>query len=187
MTDAAASAQAATPASDELEAFKQTWRYKLGLLFIIGGHVILLASIVLPAVGLLPAAMAAVGVVVGEVVALASIVFLGKQGFKAIKAKIFGAVKVEFEKPVGRFRHTIGIILLLLNVFTAFTLAAFAWSAYGGAPDAAVWGMTFEAQASFYGTLFFVGEISFPIAIVVLGADWWGRFRDLFVWHAPAK
>ncbi len=185
MTQTAVSEPGATPTADPLEAFKKTWRYKIGLLLIIGGHVILLAAIVLPAVGIISAGMAAAGVVVGEVTALASIVFLGMQGFKAIKAKIFGAVKVEFEKPVGRFRHTIGIILLVLNLFTSFALGAFAWAAYGEAPDAVVWGMSFDAQASFYESVFLVGELAFPIAIVVLGADWWQRFRELFVWHPP--
>ena len=73
--------------------------------------VVLLAALVLPAMGLLSAARAAAGIVAGEVTALTSIVFLGKEGFMAIKARIFGAIRAEFERPVGRTRHTIGIIL----------------------------------------------------------------------------
>lgn len=181
-----ASEQVAEQTLDTLEAFQKSWRYKLGLLLIIGGHVILLAAIVLPAVGLLSAAAAAAGVVAGEVISLSSIVFLGKQGFLAIKSKIFGAVKGEFEKPVGLVRHTVGIILLVLNFFTGLTLAVFAWASYSVAPAEIVWGMTLEQQATFYATLFLAGELAFPVAIVVLGADWWERFRDLFLWHAPA-
>ena len=186
MTDSSVSVSEATRKQDPLEAFKKTWRYKFGLLLIIGGHVVLLASVVLPVLGMLSPAAAAAGVVTGEVISLTSIVFLGKQGFLAIKERIVGAIRAEFQRPVGRIRHTIGVVLLLLNVLTGFTLAVFAWASYDVVPGAIVWGMTVEQQATFYATFFFAGELAFPIAIMVLGADWWGRFRDLFIWHAPA-
>ena len=172
-----------SPSADRLDAFKQTWRYKFGLLLIIGGHGVLLASVVLPFLGLMSASAAAAGVVGGEILSLVSIVFLGKQGFLAIKAKVFGVVRAEFETPVGRVRHTIGIALLLVNLCTAVTLAIFAWASYEAAPGAIVWGMTLGQQVTFYATFFLVGELSFPVAIIVLGADWWQRFRDLFIWH----
>ena len=166
--------------------FENSWRYKIGLALIVGGHVILLGAIVLPAVGLLSAAMAATGVVVGEGVALISIAFLGKDGFLAIKNKIFGAVKAGLQKPVGRVRHTVGIVLLLTNFFVAATLALFAWFSYDAPPGGTVWGLSAEEQPNFYATLFLIGEFSFPIAIIILGGDWWQRFRELFIWHPPA-
>lgn len=186
MTEADTATADTPQQADSLEAFKKSWRYKLGLLMIIGGHVIMFASMIMPAVGLLSGGMAAAGVVVGEVISLASIVFLGKQGFLAIKAKVVGAVKAEFARPIGRMRHTIGLILLLLNFGASCTLLVFAWTSYDAAPGSVVWGIPIEEQATFYVTLFFTGEGAFPIAIVVLGADWWERFRDLFVWQPPA-
>jgi len=169
------------------KAFEQSWRYKLGLTMIVGGHVVLLGAIILPMLGLLSTGPAATGVVVGEVISLASIVFLGKQGFLAIKQKIFSSFRAEFQRPVGRVRHTAGILLLLLNFVTSVTLAVFAWFSYGLPPGADVWGMSLETQANFYATLFFVGELTFPVAIVMLGADWWQRFRELFVWQPSGQ
>ena len=32
--------------------------------------------------------------------------------------------------------------------------------------------------------LFLIGEVSFLIGIYVLGAEWWGKFRRIFVWEA---
>ena len=92
-----------------------------------------------------------------------------------------------FEKPVGLVRHSVGIALLLANFFTSLTLSVFAWASYAVAPDEVVWGMSLDQQASFYTTLFVSGELAFPVGIVVLGADWWERFRGLFLWHPPAE
>ena len=93
----------------------------------------------------------------GEVLALSSIVFLGKEGFKAIKAKIFGAVKASYTAPVGRARHYLGIVLLLTNALTTWIVAIYAGAAFSA--------------------------ITPENPIYVLGADWWGRFRSIFVWQ----
>ena len=70
----------ATQASD----FTQTWRYKIGLGLIIIGHVGILLGVLGGFIGFGAATIGAL-VVGGEIVALASIVFLGKDGFIAIK------------------------------------------------------------------------------------------------------
>ena len=101
------------------EGFTRTWRYKVGMFLIIAGHVILLIGLVLPFLGM-GAAISGAVVLAGEVTALASIVFLGKEGFKAIKSKIFGAVKASYTAQVGHTRHYIGIILLCANILTIF-------------------------------------------------------------------
>lgn len=64
-------------------AFTKTWRYKVGLTMIIVGNLGILFALVMPALGVGAGAVGAL-VVGGEVVSLASIVFLGKEGFKAI-------------------------------------------------------------------------------------------------------
>ena len=71
------------------EGFTRTWRYKIGLSLIVGGHVILLIGLLLPLLGL-GAAISGAVILAGEVIALASIVFLGKEGFKAIKEVVLG-------------------------------------------------------------------------------------------------
>ncbi len=58
------------------EGFTLTWRYKIGLSMIVGGHVILLIGLVLPFLGM-GAAISGAVILAGEVISLARIVFLG--------------------------------------------------------------------------------------------------------------
>ena len=167
------------------EGFTRTWRYKIGLTLIVGGHVILLIGALLPFLGM-GAAISGVVILAGEVTALTSIVFLGKAGFKAIKAKMVGAVKASYTAPVGRTRHVIGIILFCANVLTTYAIAAYAWVVFDRItpenPFPQVLGLSLQQQDDLVLWLFLAGEISFLLAIYVLGADWWGRFRSIFVW-----
>jgi hypothetical protein len=169
--------------------FTKTWRYKIGLYMIIVGNLgILFAVVVMPFLG---AGAGTVGGVVlgGELVSLASIVFLGKEGFKAIKAKAFAFVKASYAGPVGPVRHYIGIALLCANVLTTYIMMLYAWDAFTltspEGPMPKIWGLDFSQQGSLVLWLFLVGEISFLVAIYVLGADWWGKFRRIFVWEKP--
>ena len=179
--------QAAEAVSND---FTQTWRYKVGLFMIVVGNLGIVVALVLPIFGV-PAAVIGALVVGGEVVSLGSIVFLGKEGFKAIKSKIFGAVKAAYAGPVSRTRHRIGITLLCANIVTTYTMMLYAWDAFAAAtakgPTAAVWGLDVAQQGDLVFWLFLIGELSVLIAIYVLGADWWGKFRKLFVWEAPEK
>ena len=170
--------------------YTKTWRYKVGLfMFIVGNLGVLAAMPVGLALGFGAATIGAV-VVGSEVLATASIVLLGMQGFKAIKNKIVSAVKVSYTAPAGRTRHRIGIALLLAKVVTTYTMMIYAWDAFAVAksegPAAAVWGLDIAQQGDLVFYLFLIGEISFLVAIYVLGADWWGKFRRIFVWEAPA-
>ena len=174
--------------------FTRTWRYKIGLALIIIGNGAIVVGLLLPVLGLASGGKAGlVGVLIigGEIVSLSSIVFLGKEGFKAIKSKVFGFFKEVYAAQVGPVRHTIGIVLLCANLLTTLTLAAYAWSAFDRttveSPLPVIWGLDFAQQGSMVFWLFLIGEASFLIAIYVLGADWWGRFRDIFVYHKPGE
>ena len=72
---------AATPAAD----FTKTWRYKVGFTMIVVGNLGILLGIAISALG---AGAGIVGALVvgGELLSLASIIVLGKAGFKAIKS-----------------------------------------------------------------------------------------------------
>ena len=167
------------------EGFTQTWRYKFGLILIVGGHAILLIGLILPFLGM-GAAISGAVILGGEVLGLSSIVFLGKQGFLAIKHKIFGAVKATYRTQVGRTRHYIGIICLCLNILTTYATAAYAWIVFDRItpenPFPKVLGFGFQQQDDLVLWLFFAGELTFLLAIYILGADWWERFRSIFVW-----
>jgi hypothetical protein len=169
--------------------FTQTWRYKVGLFLIIAGNLGILVGVLLGFVGV-GAATIGTMVVGGEVVSLASIVFLGKEGFMAIKSKVVGFVKSSYTTPISKPRHYLGIVLLLTNIFTNFLMMIYAWDAFELAaqqgPSATVWGLDIAQQGSLVLWLFMIGELSFLVAIYVLGADWWGKFRRIFVWE-PAE
>ena len=173
----------ANPAAD----FTKTWRYKLGLFMIIVGNLGIVLGVVAGAVGFGAAVVGAM-VVGGEVLSLGSIVFLGKEGFMAIKNKIVAAAKSSYTQPVSRTRHRIGIVLFLTHVATAYLIVLYAWDAFAVAAaegsDAAVWGLNLAEQSELVFNLFLVGEISFLVSIYVLGADWWGKFRRIFIWEA---
>lgn len=165
--------------------FTRTWRYKVGLFMIIVGNGVIVLAILSPIIGV-SGKLVGPAVIGGEVLSLGSIVFLGKEGFKAIKSKIFGFIKAGFTEHVSRKRHYIGVALLCTNIVTTAILFLFSWEAYGAAtPDSPVWGFDFEQQGTLVSWLFIIGEVSFLIAIYVLGAQWWSKFRGLFVWKQP--
>lgn len=166
--------------------FTRTWRYKIGLTLIIGGNLGIVVGVLL---GFFRVGAATIGALVvgGEIVSLASIVFLGKEGFLAIKSRVVGFVKATYTSPVGQTRHYLGIALLLTNIVTTYVMMIYAWDAFEAASEVAtarVWGLDIEQQGSLVLWLFMIGEMSFLIAIYVLGADWWGKFRRIFVWES---
>ena len=170
------------------------FRYKAGLTLFVGGHLILLAGVLMPLFGLAGeggAKLAGALVLGGEVIAMASIVFLGKEGFLKLKSKLTGAVKEGYEAPVGPLRHYLGLILFFTNVAVAYFILYYAWVSFGAAtpemPMTEVWGLGLAQQWDMLLTLFLVGEISFLVSLYVLGADWWGRFRNLIVWSAADR
>ncbi len=172
--------------------FTRTWRYKIGLSLIVFGNLALVIGLLLPLFGLAAGGKAAlVGVLIigGELVSLLSIVFLGMEGFKAIKYKIFGIVRSGFVAPHGPVRHYIGIVLLFIDAMTKYIMVLYAWYLFGEAtledqfPE--TWGLSLAEQESLVFWLVLTGELCFLGAIYVLGADWWGKFRDLFIWKNP--
>jgi len=170
------------------EGFTRTWRYKIGLVMIIVGNGAVLIGLLLPMLGVSASIVGAV-VLGGELVSLASIAFLGKEGFKAIKSKAFGFAKAGYAASVGSIRHYIGLALACTNALTTYIMVLYAWTAFdvttAEGPMPAVWGLDFAQQGVMVFWLFIIGEISFLVAIYVLGADWWERFRDVIVWKKP--
>ena len=87
---------------------------------------------------------------------------------------------------MSRTRHYIGIILLCANVLTTYIFAAYAWVVFSKItaenPLPEIWGLSLDQQDTMVQWLFLAGEITFLLAIYVLGAEWWGKFRRIFVW-----
>jgi acyl-CoA synthetase (AMP-forming)/AMP-acid ligase II len=174
------------PAEKPSADFTRTWRYKLGLFMIIAGNGVIVISLFLPIFGISAGIVGAL-VIGGEIVSMGSIAFLGKEGFKAIKSKFFGVVKTGYTASVSRTRHYIGIVLLCTNVLTTYIMIVYAWISFSRTtaetPMPEVLGLSLAEQGSLVFWLFLIGELSFLVAIYVLGADWWGRFRRIFVWE----
>ena len=179
-------ATAGTAAKD----FKQSWRYRLGLALIIVGHLTLAIALLLPLLGL-GVSSAGLLLISGEAMAWLSILFLGKEGFQVIKAKVFRAAKLGFAGPVGKVRHYIGIFLVSFNGLTAWTLLVLVLlissRATPEAPTPEVWGLNWSQQNDLALFLLIAGEVTFFVGIYVLGADWWERFRQLFLWKAAER
>ena len=181
--------------TEHSDTFTKTWRYKAGIFMFFGGQVGLVIGLLLPVLGLAAGGKAGIAgllIVGGELTTLSSIVFLGKAGFLAIKKKLFGFLKKDFEAPVGPVRHYCGIAILFVNMFTTYATAIYAWSAFSAStPDApaapVVWGLDLQGQESLVMWLFIAGQTCFLVAIYVLGADWWERLRRLVVWHASGE
>ena len=171
--------------------FEQSWRYKIGLTLIIVGHLSMITGLLLPVLGIIPdggAGLVGVLILGGEGLSLLSIIFLGKAGFLAIKKKIFGAVKEGFATRPGPVRHYIGILCFNLHWVQMYVATVYAWTAFEitepDKPWPPVWGLDLDGQSTLVLTLFLIGEIGFIASIYLLGADWWGKFRDLVVWNA---
>jgi hypothetical protein len=49
-------------------------------------------------------------------------------------------------------------------------------------PFPEILGLNFDQQDDMVLWLFLAGELTFLLAIYVLGADWGGKFRNIFVW-----
>ena len=79
-------------------------------------------------------------------------------------------------------------MLLLTNILTTWAIAIYAGVVFGAiteeTPTPQIWGLDLHQQDSLVLWLFLIGEISFILAIYVLGAEWWEKFRNIFVWKA---
>jgi hypothetical protein len=170
----------------------RTWRYQLGILLFALGNLSVVLGIVLPVIGLgsvVGATVIGAMIVGGEVLSMASIVFIGKAGFLALKQKLFGAAKEGYAAPIGRTRHRIGITLFLMNGLTTYLIVLYAWAAFSAEAEGShiVWGLDLAQQWKLVLGLFLTGELSFLLSLYVLGADWWERFRNVFVWQQPLE
>lgn len=170
---------------------KKDWRYKLGLLmFIVPFPIFFATPVVIPLMGFSATeSVAVIGavLVVVEIVWLASIPLLGKQGFLALKKKAFGFLKLD-EGPISRGRHRLGVTLLVASVGIHILLSAALIIGHANverAQDLAKpWlGLNFQEQAGLWIGLEGVAMAGLIIAIFVLGADFWERFQTLFTWR----
>lgn len=151
------------------------WRIKVGF------ALLLLSLIGLPLLGVLLAVSGIAGellgavsgglVVAAEVMMIAGAAIAGKEGFAQIKAKVFGYLKpLGPPKTVSRMRYRIGLVLFFLPMLLG-------WAAFYIADH--IPGL--ETNMLAYGI---AGDLMLAIGLFVLGGDFWGKLRSLFIHDA---
>jgi len=164
-------------------------RYQIGLwLFVLGNALTFGSAVVIPVLGL-PLTWIPIAIVVGEVVALGSIPIIGMEGFKALKNKMLSVFKmppVEELKPVSRWRHVMGLVLLIGSFVFQWAAAVFIIVGFSDTtpedPFPEVFGIPFEYQLETFVGLMVAAEVSILVGLLLLGGLWWERLRQLFIW-----
>lgn len=151
------------------------WRLRLGLvIFIVGFASPLLIPVVtatnLPATWktLISGALA---VGIPEVFSLIAIAIMGKQGFNAIKARLFGFLKKHGPPDrVSRTRYRIGLVMFSLPIL-------YGWLGPYVTPHIKDFEV-YRLPASL------VGDMLLVSSFFVLGGDFWDKVRALFIHNA---
>ena len=106
---------------------------------------------------------------------LLSIIILGKEGFQQIKTKVSSKLKrYAFPERVSRIRYQIGLVLFVLP-FIWVWLEPYAFQVI---PNYQENRMTFS---------FLLGDLLLIISLFVLGSEFWGKLRALFIYNAKVS
>lgn len=165
-----------------------TLRYRLGLTVFVIGNLLAMAGLLLPALGLATGRMVGVVAIMlaaGEIISWCSIFLLGKEGFSALKTRLFALLKrTPSGAPVSQRRHRIGCALLGLHVVAQFAALVFPIASHYGVTTGnafpEVLGLARPEQLKWFLSLLLTAELLFFAGVYTLGADWWDRFRNLF-------
>ncbi|MBT8441352.1 MAG: hypothetical protein KJO76_03115, partial [Gammaproteobacteria bacterium] len=112
---------------------------------------------------------------VPELLWVAAVVVLGKDGFEAMKSQAFGVIKRHvLPETVSRTRYRIGLVMFLLPVL-------FGWLA-PYAPAEAIPG--YEDQRLVFSL---IGDGLLLFSLFALGGEFWDKLRALFVFGAKAR
>ena len=166
------------------------WRYKLGMaMFILPVLSFVVAPIVIPLLGLSGEESAALigGILVGgELIWLASIPLLGKEGFKRVKDQVFGILKLT-DEPISKARHSWG--LGLMGASLLFQGLVLIWIVFGyfylgkGHLAESVGGIKFAQEASFITYALIASAVAFFAGVWLLGGRFVDRLSAAMIWH----
>lgn len=153
------------------EPVSQGWRFKLGIAIFAIAFLIWLAVPLAAALGVSGSQIAGLTgtiFVANKLLLLAVIGILGKSGFRELKAMVFGRVaRLAPDAMVSRTRYNIGLVMFCLPILTAW-IEPYLDTVW---PDLRpkLW----QAQL--------LGDIMFVASFFVLGGNFWGKIRALFV------
>jgi hypothetical protein len=178
------------PVPETQTAAPAGWRYKLGMvMFILPILSFVAAPIVIPLLGLSGEESAALigGILVGgELIWLASIPLLGKEGFKRVKDQMFSKLKLT-DKPISKTRHSwglgfIGSSLLFQGLVLIWIVFGFFYLGKGHLSES-VGGATFAEEASVLTYALIISAVAFFAGVWLLGGRFVSRLSAALVWH----
>ena len=125
-----------------------------------------------------------------EVLWIASIPLLGKAGFKDVKEKTFGWLKLA-ARPMSRIRHCSGVVLLVASLVLDVLLQLVVMVQHFGAASAAnqtpeLLGLSFAVQSRLYIGLQVATATGVLVALILLGGGFWERLKRAFEWQPEA-
>jgi hypothetical protein len=154
-----------------VEADKVGWRFKIGIaVFVLA----FLLWLIIPLAALLEVPASRVAALTGTVfianklLILAVIGIMGRAGFQQLKQMISGhAGKLAPEAMVGKARYRIGLVMFCVPLITAWLEPYVDHISPGLRPN--LW------------QLQLAGDLMFVASFFVLGGNFWGKIRALFV------
>lgn len=154
----------------EPQANSSGWRFKCGVaLFIL--MVVLILLIPLAALSGLPAttvaAVTGMIFVANKIILILTVAVMGKSGFQQLKQTIGGYMPSLTEGTISPTRHVIGLIMFCLPLITAMLEPYIDYFWPGLRPN------KWQLQV--------LGDIMLIASIFVLGGNFWGKVRALFV------
>jgi len=103
-----------------------------------------------------------------------AVLLLGKKAVLHFKKKLWGFFKLKkLPKPVSKPRYYIGLFLFFFSL-TPLYIAAYAPHVLPG-----------DETARFLITT--SGDFVFVLSFFILGANFWEKFKRLFVWEPPTQ
>lgn len=176
------------------DSSKRGWRYRLGMVLFFGAFPIFFATpIVIPMLGFSAGESTALlgGILLAvEVLWIASIPLLGKEGFNEVKQRAFGWLKLP-SGPISRTQHRLGMTLLIGSVLIDVLLSLVIvgvdlFTDAAGEPGAMFLGITFKQEGVVYTGTQILTTIGVLVAFFILGGDFWERIKSAFEWQ-PGK
>jgi len=108
-----------------------------------------------------------------ELAALVAVAIMGREGFQDLKRLLWGLVKKSSPPArVSRTRYRIGLVMFTLPIL-------FAW--LGPYVEQVI-----PEQQIHSLPLLVMGDVLFVASFFVLGGEFWGKVRALFVWESVA-
>ncbi|NGX40159.1 MAG: hypothetical protein KR126chlam1_01504 [Chlamydiae bacterium] len=152
---------------------KKDWKYYLGITFLVLSLVLPLCGFLVPFFDL-PIALKGVLIAMlsiggPEIMVILAAVCLGKKYIVYIKNKIRNFFRLKKPpKPVSKRRYYFGIVVMLCSAIPLYMAAYF--------PNA----LPVDETRRFLLTV--SGDLTFVLSFFILGANFWEKFKRLFVW-----